>query len=249
MRYILGITVFICLWFIGMTSAASQSVATYIPPRAEQYLPTLYEEVHNHLPGFKYPNYFGSLVEHESCISLTHSRCWSPTSELKTSREQGVGFGQITRAWDSTGKLRFDTLSNLTSKFKLELEGLNWLTIKDRPDLQLRAMVLLWRDDYNRLSSVKGPINRIRMADAAYNGGLASVNTARTKCGLSKDCNPQWWFDNVEKFQKLNQTKPIYAGRSARDINLHHVKDVTVTRWKKYEDHYLNWKQSQSKDQ
>lgn len=246
MKKILLFTIAICGWFMAMSSSVAQNVSTYIPPRAEQHLPTLYQESLRLMPEFKTPNYFGSLVEHESCISLKHSRCWSPTSELKTSREQGVGFGQITRAWDTKGKLRFDTLSSLTTKFKLELAGLNWITIKDRPDLQLRAIVLLWRDDYNRFSMITGPMNRIRMTDAAYNGGAGSVNTARTKCGLAKDCNPQWWFDNVEKYQKLNQTKILYGNRSPRDINLYHVKDVTVTRYKKYEDHYLDWKSKQS---
>lgn len=218
--------------------AKAQNVATYIPPRATQYLPLVYEESERYMPELAQHWYFGALIEHESCISLTHSRCWSPTSELKTAREQGVGFGQITRAYTTTGAIRFDTLTDLTNRFKQDLYGLSWNTIKTRPDLQIRAMILLWRDNWKQLYMVDGAVNRIRMADSAYNGGLSSVKTSRQKCGLAADCNPQWWFDNVEKFHKLNQTAKIYGNRSARDINLHHVQDVTVTRWGKYEKHY-----------
>ena len=242
MRYVLALLLSAFSFMAG-----AQNVNTFIPPRAELYLPTVYKEAKAILPDYKFPNYFGALIEHESCISLTHSRCWSPTSELKTSREQGVGFGQLTRAWDSTGKLRFDALTELVVKNRLALDGLNWDTIKTRPDLQIRAVMLLWRDNYNRLGDVTGPMNRTRMADAAYNGGLGSVNTARSVCAIKTGCNSQYWFDNVEKYQKTNQIAPIYAGRSARDINLHHVKDVTVTRWKKYEDHFANYQLIESK--
>lgn len=67
---------------------------TYIPPQAFEYIPTIKEEVNEIFPDFLYPFYFGALIEHESCISLTHKKCWNPSSKLQTKRELGIGFGQ-----------------------------------------------------------------------------------------------------------------------------------------------------------
>lgn len=72
-------------------SVFGQNVKTYIPEQAFGHLPTLNKEINRILPGFETPHYFGGLIEHESCISLKHSRCWNAKSELRTSRERGAG--------------------------------------------------------------------------------------------------------------------------------------------------------------
>lgn len=66
-----------------------------------------------------------------------------------------------------------------------------------------------------------------------YNGGMGGVNNERRACGLRKDCNPQFWFDNVER-TCMKSKKPLYSGRSACDINRHHVHDVFQVRASKY---------------
>lgn len=211
----------------------AQDVKTYIPKNAIPLLPIVQTEQSTIFSDLPTPHYFGGLIEHESCLSLTHSRCWSPKSRLKTSREEGAGLMQLTRAWDANSKLRFDTLTDLSRKYPKELKELTWANVYDRPDLQIRAGIILLRENYRALSKVPNPYDRLAMADSAYNGGLGNLNKSRTACGLAKNCDPNRWFGNVENY--LVQSRAVlYGKRSANDINRHHVSDVLLTRTPKY---------------
>ncbi len=207
-------------------------VKTYIPKNAYKYLPTLYKTIDEIYPSFILPPYFASLIEQESCINLKHSRCWSPTSQLKTKREQGVGFGQLTRTWHKNGKLRFDKISELRKKHYKYLKDLNWETVKKRPDLQMKAIILLWKSNYERLPKHIDEYNKICMANSAYNAGFGRIRKDRKFCGLRKNCDPNIWFGNLEKHGTLSKRKTIY-GRSYFKINRDHVKNVmTIRIWK-----------------
>lgn len=227
--------IFLSFWLVGF--AAAQDVKSYIPPRAFDLLPLVESETIRLMPDTPSIGYFGALIEHESCLSLKHSRCWLSTSELKTAREQGAGLGQLTRTWRADGSLRFDSLQEMKDRYNSELKELSWLNIKQKPELQIRAIVLMTRDNYKKLYVVKDPFARLAMADAAYNGGYGGLNKERMKCGLMAGCDPQYWFDHVEK-QCLKSTKALYGQRSACDINRNHVKDVVITRLPKYERHF-----------
>ena len=212
----------------------AQNVASFIPAKALEHLPTLTSQVKEVWPQMPMPNYFAALIEHESCISLKHSRCWDPTSRLKSDREEGAGLGQLTRAFKSDGSTRFDALEDSKRLDPRGLNELRWDTIYQRPDLQMRVVVLMTRASWNRLVSlVPEDEPRLAMTDAAYNGGMGGVMNERRACGLREGCNPNKWFDHVEKVC-LKSTKPLYAGRSACDINRHHVHDVLHTRMPKY---------------
>ena len=209
-----------------------RSAHAQVPERALQYLPLLQAEQTQHWAGLPLPSYLPGLIEHESCISLTHSRCWSPTARLKSAREEGAGLGQITRAWTADGQLRFDALAEMRQRHPALAEW-SWATVYQRPDLQLRAVVLMSRDLYQALPGVADPLQRLRMADAAYNGGLGGLQRERRACGLKAGCDPQLWPGHVEHVC-LKSRQPLYAGRSACDINRHHVTDVFNHRAPKY---------------
>jgi len=90
------------------------------------------------------------------------------------------------------------------------------------------------RANWNRLDKlIPDREGKLAMTDAAYNGGVGGVLNERRSCSLRGDCDPNKWFGNVEK-TCLKSTKPLYAGRSACDINRHHVSDVLRTRMPKY---------------
>lgn len=233
MKYIVLLIISV---FIAYESFA-QSVKTYIPPQAYQYLPIVKSETERLMPSLETPHYFGALIEHESCISLKHSRCWNPKSRLKSAREEGAGLGQLTKTFREDGSIRFDILEELRQKHNSELRELSWSNIYQRPDLQIRAMILLSRTNYNALHPVKIDFQRLAMTDAAYNGGLGGLQKERRACGLAKACNPQYWFDHVEDYC-LKSKKPLYGNRSACDINRHHVHDVLEVRMNKYRPYF-----------
>ncbi len=203
-----------------------------IPARAHALLPQVAGAINQHWPDIPAREYVPGLIEHESCITLTHSRCWSPTSRLRTAREEGAGLGQLTRAWHPDGRLRFDALAEMRDSHPA-LSGLDWATIYQRPDLQIAALVLKVRGDYLALRDVADPGQRLAMADASYNGGRAGLQRERRACQLAAGCNPGRWWGHVEA-HCLKSRQPIYAGRSACDINRHHVADVLQRRAPKY---------------
>jgi hypothetical protein len=213
--------------------AIAQDVKTYIPPKAYQYSQIVKEEVNTYFHDIPTPYYIPALIEHESCISLKHSRCWSPTSQLLSKRERGAGLGQLTVAYNEDGSVRFDALSDMVKLHRRELKDLTWNNILVRPDLQIRALTLMTKDNYSKLYTVPDDKERLNFADAAYNGGLSGVLKERMACHLAQDCNSDIWFNNVERYC-LKSKKPLYGNRSACDINRHHVRDVILTREPKY---------------
>ena len=207
-------------------------IQTFIPAQAYTYAPMLKAEQARFWQDHPAPQLLAGLVEQESCLSLTHSKCWNPASRLKTSREEGAGFGQITRAYRSDGSERFDALAEMRSAHR-ELAGLTWANVYQSPGLQLRAIVLKVQDDFKALAVVGNPITRLDFADAAYNAGRGSVRDRRTACGLKAGCDPQVWFGNVE-LVCLTGAKALYGTRSACDITREHVQMVSRVRSAKY---------------
>ena len=88
---------------------------------------------------------------------------------------------------------------------------------------------------YNRYSVA--PKDAYAFADAGYNGGLGGVNNERRACKLASWCDPNKWFDNVEKLC-LKSKAALYGNRSACDINRHHVRDVLLVRSTKYNQYF-----------
>lgn len=217
--------------------AFAQDIKTYIPVKAYTYLPVVKTEVTSYMPDIEEKNYFAGLIEQESCISLKHKKCWDPTSQLKTKREEGAGLGQLTRAYKEDGSVRFDSLSDMQKRYQRELKELSWSNVYVRPDLQIRTMVLMSRENYKSLYDVKDQDERLKMIDAAYNGGLGGLQKERRVCGLAKDCDPNIWFHNVEKFC-MKSKKPLYGNRTACDINREHVDLIFNYRMSKYAKHF-----------
>lgn len=214
----------------------AQDVKTVIPKQAPEHLPTLVKEQKTFWPTHPKPQYLASLIEHESCISLTHSRCWNPKSRLKSAREEGAGLGQITRAYRQDGSIRFDALEEIRNKH-IELKELSWYNVYTRPDLQIRAVVFKMQDNYKYYYRFTDKENALAFADAAYNGGIGGLDNERRACYISKSCDATKWFGNVENFC-LKSKAALYGQRSACDINRHHVEDVLVTRAPKYKQFF-----------
>lgn len=209
-----------------------------IPQRCRDLRGLVLEEADTYMSGIPFRGYFGALIQHESCITTTHSRCCSPKSQLKTSREEGAGLGQITKAFKPDGSIRFDKLDEMRKAYRDELHELSWKTIYDRPDLQVRAIIILSRENHRRLISIKDDYERWSMTNLAYNGGIGAVNKARIACGLAKNCNPDAYWGHVERYNPKS-TKPLYGNRSAKDINQQHTKHIMRDLLPRYNSFYI----------
>lgn len=216
--------------------AAPVRMGEYIPINAYEYLPLVYSESVRLIPDAPRREYYPALIEHESCLSLTHRRCWNPSARLQSKRELGIGLGQTTITYNADGSVRYDGLGATRKQYMSELKDLSWANIQYRADLQIRALLLMSRENYKALYSIKDPIQRLLLADVAYNHGLGNVRKEIRVCGLTKGCNPQLWTSHVEKIC-VTSKKPLYAGRSSCDISRDHPKDV-FKRMNKYKLYY-----------
>jgi len=149
----------------------------------------------------------------------------------KSGREYGFGLSQFTVAYKN-GKERFNAWQEARDQFRRELEGWTW---DNRFDAlyQLRAMVLKMQYDAGRFESAASPSDQHAMAQAAYNGGLASVIRDRSLCAGLSGCDPDKWWGNVEVHSRKSR-KALYGGRSAFDINREYPRNIQKVRYKRY---------------
>ena len=205
-----------------------------LPERTKTYIPMLEREVKKWWPEMKEPSVFCGLIEQETCYSLTHKYCWSPTATLKTSREEGRGLGQITRAWDAKGNLRFDALKEVRDKHREALDGWSWKNVGDAL-FQIRGLIFEFKDAYALFSYAKTETDRLAFADSAYNGGAGGVAQDRALCKKVKGCDPNVWMGNVADHSRKAKTKAKGYGQSFYEINRNHVKQVVYGRKQGYE--------------
>lgn len=226
----LGLCILTGLLFLAVIGRAG---AAEIPERAKIYLPVLASETANYWPDLKLRSVLASQVEQETCITLKHRYCWSPTAELKTPREYGFGLGQHTQAFRSNGSVRFDAHAEALARYPSLAD---W-TLENRFNarLQLRAIVLSNRDCYRKVTTL-GPndYNALAMCDAAHNGGFGGLLNERRICARVSDCDADRWFGNVELYSLKSRAKWKGYGASAFDINRLHVKNVMIVRRSKY---------------
>lgn len=213
--------------------AATLDAHAFVPAQAATYAPILAQAQRSIWPDHPRPEVLGGLVEQESCISLTHAKCWNPGSQLKTAREEGAGLGQITRAYRADGTLRFDSLADMRARYP-DLQGWSWSNVYQRPDLQLRAIVHMSRENFAQFARLKlDPDDALAFADAAYNAGFGNVQADRRLCSMRADCDPSHWLGHVERACTRSHA-PLYGTLSPCEITALHVRNVMLVRSAKY---------------
>lgn len=219
----------IAIVWASMTQFAQAAPLPAGLQRAHDLAPMVVQEIEQHWALMPRRSYLGALIEQESCPSLSHRMCWSTTARLKTSREEGGGMTQFTRAWTASGALRFDALSEVKAMAPKALEELNWETLYQRADLNVRAAIIKLRNcdaNLTKLSPGLDDLTRVAMCDAAYNGGWAHLQQDRKLCQLTQGCNPNQWFGHVEKHSVKSREKWQGYGQSAYAINREHVRNT-----------------------
>jgi hypothetical protein len=203
------------------------------PASAMPYLPILKSEQLAQWPDLEAPSVLGAQVEQETCPSLKSSRCWNPRTQLRTSREQGIGLGQLTRTWRKDGSVRFDALQEMVQEHPDQLAGLSWDKPYD-PRLQLRALVLKDRAGFEQIYGAASFEDRMAFTLAGYNGGAGGVRSDRVLCEATEGCDASRWFGNVERTSmKASRAAPGY-GKSFFEINREYVRNILRVRRVRY---------------
>jgi hypothetical protein len=217
------------------------ALADDVPANARLLLPVLANVMADYWPQAPEPWTVAGQVEQESCISLTHSKCWSATAELKTSREYGFGLGQLTTAYTATGAVRFNRWMELKAQYPKELGAWQW---EDRfnPKYQLLAIMLMDKEGWRKTAQVGAGAT---VADQwaftlnTYNGGYSGWTKDRQLCVLTKGCDPKRWFGHMEKYSTKSKTKlAAYGNRSLFEISREYPRNVLEARREKYRSYF-----------
>ena len=203
-----------------------------IPDRAVPLIPVLRKMTDLLWPDIPFRSFMASKIEQESCISLTHKKCWSPYAELKTSREYGFGFGQTTIAYNKDGSERFNVWKELRV---LDPELKRSWTWENRFDaeLQIRALLVKSKISHNSVRfAVANEYEHMAFGAVTYNSG--SVLIDRKLCINTKGCDPSRWFGNVEKYSSKSRIAQKGYGKSFYEISREYPRNVLIVRRPKY---------------
>jgi hypothetical protein len=205
----------------------------FVPVGAVKYAPILAGEQRLRWADAPVPWTLGGLVEQESCVSLKSPRCWNPRAELKTYREYGFGFGQITIAYNADRSERFNEFTELQKKYA-SLRGWQWSARFD-PAHQLVAVVEMTHTLWRQVPPAADDDTRWAFALASYNGGLGALLQDRRVCANAGGCDPRLWFGNIETHSlKSRAPQKAYGGQSWFSINRGYVRNVLKSRRAKY---------------
>ena len=223
----LGVSIVLAAFILLMGNVVH---AADLPPNALKYLPILQAEQRDWWPGMSLPSALGAQVEQETCVSLKSPRCWSPRAELRTSRERGVGLGQITKT------SRFDALAEIRAANPHALKGWDWNrdALYD-PRFQLRALVLKDLQAWNAMQGAAATQDRLAFTFAAYNGGIGGVLSDRQVCRGTPGCDFGRWFGHVERTSLKAKSVAAGYGKSFYQINREYVVNVLIVRRPRYE--------------
>jgi len=202
----------VLLWLLCSltTSTVFANSAVKLPGSSEQYLPLLSESIDTFWPEIPNRTFPAGVIMQESG--------WKEHATLKTSRELGCGLGQFTKTYDANGKIRFDTLTDLT-RASPDLRGWTW---KDcyNARFQLKAVVIkLKMGDRDCKAVMAGPLNQLACDAAKYNGGGGSVSKRIRYCQARTNCNPKEWFNHLEKQCPQSNKRVAGYGESFCEIN------------------------------
>lgn len=228
---VVSVVILLCAIFHSISFAAD------IPPRAKQYLPQVKEAIRISEFPKQYPAFIPAQIEQETCITPTHSKCWNPRAELKTSREYGFGLGQITIAYNSDGTERFNVFKELTANKKFA--NWSWENRYD-PTFQIRAIIFKDQLSCNKMQfTIQNEFEKLAFCAAGYNGGYSGVLKDRLLCVNKEGCDPSRWFGGVELYSTKSKT-PMkeYGNKSVFQINREYPYNILKVRMPKYEPYF-----------
>lgn len=154
---------------------------------------------------------FATQVEIESA--------WRENARLKTSREEGCGFGQITRT------ARFDTLAELKDKHADAFSGWSWDNCTNRT-YQLRSVVIMNLDAARALPRMANAREQWAMIAAARNRGVGGTVSEWRLCQRTPGCDASRWYGHIELTCTASRAPLPGIGRSACEVNRAHVAKV-----------------------
>lgn len=206
-------------------SASDLYLTKFLP-----YKEMITKETNNSWPEIPVRSSIPAQIEQETCASARSKMCWSPYAELKTEREYGFGWGQLTVTQ------KFDNFKE-AKKLHPSLKDWTWEN-RYNATYQLRTMILMNLFSYNKIPWADSEADRMAFTFAAYNGGLGGVLSDRAVCRVTSNCQQGKWFGQVELTSKKARTVSNGYGKGFYFINREYVRNILCTRNSRYQPYF-----------
>lgn len=218
---------------------ASVPALPKLPANAVPLIPKLMAVLDSLWPDLSMRSFMGAKIEQESCISLTHSKCWATTAELKVThpnstqlREYGFGLGQMTTKFNKDGTEVFNVWRELTKIDSILRDKWTWENRFDA-DLQLRATVIKSKASYDSIRfPTANEFEKLAFGAVTYNSG--SVLVDRRLCLDIKGCDGSRWFGHVELYSVKAKVAQKGYGESFFTISRTYPRNILYVRRPKY---------------
>lgn len=204
-----------------------------LPPAAKSTLPLLEQVQSKYWPSAPAKSLLAAQITKETCITFKHSKCLTARAELKTSREWGRGFGQITTAYNKDGSVRFDTMSEVKS-YLPELRKWDDTSDPYNSYYHMVAFVGKMQRLHSTVTFFSTPKQKYAGALVSYNRGYGGLISDRNVCKRTSGCNPDRWFDNVEHTSNMQKTVEKGYGESFFQISRRYPRTIMGS----YQDMY-----------
>ena len=188
--------------------------------RATPYVSVFNEARTQVWPDLPMPSFIAAQIEQESF--------WNPRAELKTAREYGFGFGQLTITSRFNAFSEVKAMSPLLRDWKYD----------DRFDPRMQIIAVFVKDHANYRNCrplMVDDFERLACVGVTYNGGYGGFLSDRRLCANTAGCDPTKWFGNVENTSLKSRTKWQGYGQSPFEINRAYARNTMKIRRPKYE--------------
>ena len=226
-----GLIFFAVMFFLSLIVFITMAKADTMLDRASPWLPVIERNYEKHWDSAPYKHFLPAQVEQESL--------WKQFAQLKTSRELGRGFGQLTIAYTSTGAVRFNKYTEAVQRFK-ELKGWDWQNDPFHAEYQLLFVVL---EDYKNFITYQKTFSTDKDRWAAtlvcYNAGCGTVRNRWAICSKTVGCDDTKWFGGLDTVASASEASATLYGRSLAAERNKYPKLVIETRSPKYENYFL----------
>jgi hypothetical protein len=201
--------------------------------KSKPYLPMISDAFGRYWPNapYKYVEP-GKLDRETACPNM--KKCWTPTVQLKTSREWGIGISQVTIAYNSDGSIRFNNFEAAKKKYN---EILSQWTYDDiyNPKYHILYSVLEDKSNFIRMTYLFGnDIDRWAGTLVSYNAGSGRVNNRFTLCKLTEGCDTSKWFGGLDGVASKTEIMSTIYGVSLQKRVNDYPYDVIFNRCLKY---------------
>lgn len=211
---------------ITMASASDEVMLS----RAKPWIPTLQKNFKIYWPDAPLKHYQPSQIEQESL--------WKQFAELKTSREHGRCFSQMTIAYNKDGTVRFNKFIEARQRYK-ELRGWDWQN--DPFNAQYHLLFVTLEDHRNFLAfndTFSTDMDRWAATLVCYNAGCTTVRSRWSVCEKTPGCDSSRWFGGLDSVASVSEAKALLYGRPLAAERNKYPRLIIFTRSLKYKQFF-----------